>query len=147
MTDDVRRLAAQFFNRTWELIEQSGRTAEDDRQMLISAMASRGLWSEVGGHEQLTTGDWQVSHVAALTGHADLALDFAAAAFERAAGSDLPLWLQASTCEGLARAHAAAGHAAERDAWVLKTRELLLQVDDPGDRALIEGQLATVDGQ
>ncbi len=84
--------------------------------------------------------------MAALTGHADLSLDFAAAAYERASDADVPLWLKASTCEGLARAHAAAGHEAERDAWVLKTRELLEQVDDAEDRALIEGQLATIDG-
>lgn len=145
MTDDVRELAVQYYNQTWDLIDQSGRTPEDDRQMLTTAMASRALWAGVGGQEQWITGDWQVAHVAALTGHADLALEFASAAFERAAQADVPLWLKASTCEGLARAHAAAGHEAERDAWVLKARELLQQVDDADDRAVIEGQLATVD--
>ena len=146
MTDDVRGLAVQFYNQTWDLIDRTGRTPDDDRQMLTFAMASRALWAGIGGPEQWITGDWQVAHVAALTGHAGLALEFASAAFERAAEADVPLWLKASTCEGLARAHAAAGHDVERDAWVLKARELLEQVDDPEDRAVIEGQLATVDG-
>ena len=145
MTDQQRGFAIQYFNQTWDLIDQPTRSAADDRRMLTLAMASRALWDDIGGDEQLITGDWQVAHVAALTGHADLSLDFAAAAYERAAGAAVPLWLKASTCEGLARAHAAAGHQAERDAWVLKARELLGQVDDDDDRALIEGQLATVD--
>ncbi|MCZ3388434.1 MAG: hypothetical protein LH645_04785 [Actinomycetia bacterium] len=146
MTDQQRGLAVQCYNQTWDLIDQVARTPADDRQMLTLAMASRALWDDIGADEQWITGDWQVAHVAALTGHPDLSLDFAAAAYERASNADVPLWLRASTCEGLARAHAAAGHEAERDAWALKARELLEQVDDADDRALIEGQLATVDG-
>jgi hypothetical protein len=146
MTDQQRGFAVQYYNQTWDLIDQAGRTPGDDRRMLTLAMASRALWDDIGGDEQRVTGDWQVAHVAALTGHADLSLDFAAAAYERASDTAVPLWLKASTCEGLARAHAAAGHEAERDAWVLKARELLEQVDDADDRVLIEGQLATVVG-
>lgn len=145
MTDAQKSLAVQCFNQTWDLIDRGDRSAADDRRMLTLSMASRALWDDIGGDEQWITGDWQVAHVAALTGHADLSLDFAACAYERAAGADVPLWLRASTCEGLARAHAAAGHPAERDAWVVKARELLEQVDDTEDRALIEGQLGTID--
>jgi len=134
----------RFFNQAWDLIDKSGRTPAEDRRLLTLSMASRALWDDVGADEQWITGDWQVAHVAALTGYADLALDFAAAAYERAARADVPMWLKASTCEGLARAHAAAGHDAERDAWVLRARELLEQVDDADDRAVIEGQLSTI---
>ncbi len=146
MANDQRELAVRYFNQAWDLIDKSGRTAAEDRRLLTLSMASRQLWDEIGAAEQWITGDWQVAHVAALTGHADLSLDFASAAYERAATADVPLWLKASTCEGLARAHAVAGHDAERDAWVLKAKELLEQVDDPDDRAVIEGQLATIDG-
>ncbi|HUV48332.1 MAG TPA: hypothetical protein VMX11_05090 [Actinomycetes bacterium] len=144
MADDQRALAVQYYNQSWDLIDKSGRSPADDRRLLMLAIASRALWDDIGGDEQWITGDWQVAHVAALTGHASLSLEFAAAAYERATTADVPLWLKASTCEGLARAHAAAGHAAERDAWVVKARELLERVDDPDDRAVIEGQLATV---
>jgi hypothetical protein len=146
MANDQRELAVRFYNQAWDLIDASGRTPADDRRLLTLSMASRALWDDVGAAEQWITGDWQVSHVASLTGHPGLALDFASAAYERAAKSDVPLWLKASTCEGLARAHAVAGHDAERDAWVLKAKELLEQVEDPDDRAVIEGQLATIDG-
>jgi hypothetical protein len=146
MAHDQRDLAVRYYNQAWDLIDASGRTPDDDRRLLTLAMASRALWDDIGADEQWITGDWQVSHVAALTGHAGLALDFASAAYERATKADVPLWLKASTCEGLARAHAVAGHEAERDAWVLKAKELLGQVDDADDRAVIEAQLATIDG-
>lgn len=144
MADARRDLAVELYNRTWALIDQDARTGVDDRQMLASAMGSRALWQDIGGAEQHAVGDWQVAHVASLLGHADLALNFATSAYETASGSDVPLWLVASTCEGLARAHATAGHAAERDAWITRAEEILDRVDDADDRSLIESQLATV---
>ena len=139
-----RDMAVEYFNAAWTLIDDPDRSAEQERQMLVLACASRQLWSEVGGPAEVATGDWQIAHVAALTGHDDLALDFANAAYELAVASDVPRWLVASTCEGLARAHAAAGHHAEKDAWIATAREQLAKVDDSEDRELIESQLASI---
>ena len=58
----------------------------------------------------------------------------------------MPLWLLASTQEGLARAHAVAGHDDERDRWAADARATLSEVDDVEDRELIESQLDTVPG-
>ncbi|MEO8330123.1 MAG: hypothetical protein ABI586_08970, partial [Candidatus Nanopelagicales bacterium] len=110
MTNDQRTMAVQAFNQAWDLIDKQDRTAEEDRQLLLLACASRQLWDDIGEPMQLVTGDWQVAHVAALLGYTSLSLEFATAAFERASSSEVPLWLLASTCEGLARAHAVAGH-------------------------------------
>jgi hypothetical protein len=139
-----RQLAVAMFNRTWELIDTTDRTAEMDREMLASACASRALWAGIGSPEQLATGDWQVAHVASLLEHPQLALDFASNAYATASTSDVPRWLVASTCEGLARAHAVAGHDDECDAWTQRAREILADVDDAEDRELIETQLATI---
>jgi hypothetical protein len=146
MTNETtqRDLAVAAFNRTWELIDDNDRTAEQDREMLVSACASRYLWREIGGPEQIATGDWQVAHVASLLGHSAMALEFATAAYAIASTSDVPQWLVASTCEGLARAHAVAGHEVERDDWVRRAREILAEVADAEDRDLIESQIATI---
>jgi hypothetical protein len=153
MTEDLtaaaqRSLAVGLFNGTWTLLEQPTRSPGEDRSMLARAMASRLLWEGIGTDENLAAGDWLVSHVASALGYADLALDFAAAAYERAtaAGPQVPAWLVASTLEGLARAHATAGHDAERDRCAAQARETLADVDDEEDRELIESQLATVPG-
>jgi hypothetical protein len=47
-------------------------------------------------------------------------------------------------CEGMARAHAAAGDRAGYERFVAQAHELLAQVDDDEDRELIESQLATI---
>ena len=144
---DQRALAVGLFNRTWELLE-SPRSPADDRAMLASAIASRLHWADIGTAENYAAGDWLVAHVASRLGYADVALEFAAAAHERAttAGPEVPTWLVASTQEGLARAHATAGHDEERDRWAADARRTLEAVDDEEDRELIESQLATVPG-
>ena len=144
MLDEQRRLAKTMFNATWDLIETPDRTAAQDRSMLTTACASRRLWDGLGGPEQLATGDWLIAHVAALLGHAALALDVATAAYDQATAADVPAWLKASVCEGMARAHAAAGRTADRDAWIDRTRLRLAEVADADERALIESQLATI---
>jgi hypothetical protein len=155
---DQRALAVGLFNRTWELLERrdnatdlttaSDGGAADDRLLLETAMASRLHWEGIGSAENLAAGDWLVAHVASRLGYADLALEFAGAAHERAttAGPEVPTWLVASTQEGLARAHATAGHDEERDRWAADARRTLEAVDDDEDRELIESQLATVPG-
>jgi hypothetical protein len=140
-----RALAVRLFNRTWELLE-GPRDEAGDREMLATALASRLHWEGIGTDENLAAGDWLVAHVASHLGHADLALDFASAAHARATTADVPLWLVASTQEGLARAHAVAGHDDERDQWAADARTTLAGVTDTEDRELIESQLATVPG-
>lgn len=144
---DQRALAVGLFHRTWELLE-STRDAAADRELLATALASRLHWQGIGTDENYAAGDWLVAHVASHLGYADLALDHAAAAHERATTAEppVPLWLVASTQEGMARAHAVAGHDEERDRWAGDARRTLEGVDDREDRELIESQLATVPG-
>lgn len=143
-----RTLAVRLFNQTWDLLDRADRSAADDRLLLAGALASRLHWEGVGNDENYAVGDWLVAHVAARLGYGELALDFATAAHDRvtAAGDEVPRWLLASTQEGLARAHAAAGHPQERDRFGAAARKTLTEVDDAEDRELIESQLATVPG-
>jgi hypothetical protein len=142
---DHRKLAGNYFNATWDLIDLPDRTPEQNRDMLAVAAASRQHWVEAGGTEEnLAVADWQVAHTAALAGFADVALSFAKAAVDRADAADVPIWMKASTHEGLARAHAAAGDRTGYDREVLIARGLLEQVTDNGDRELIESQLESI---
>ncbi len=137
-----RALAVRLFNETWHRLEAT----PPDPQALQTAMASRLHWDGIGADEQLVVGDWLVAHVASRLGYADLALDYASAAHERAMDGQVPLWLVASVQEGMARAHAAAGHDEERDKWAADARQTLAAVDDDEDRELIESQLASIPG-
>lgn len=140
-----RILGVNYFNAAWELIDLPERTPAQDRDMVTLAFASRQHWHEAGGTaENLAVSDWQVAHAASLAGWPDVALAFARAAVERAESADVPTWLVASAYEGLARAHAAAGDRPSYDAEAQRCRELLAQVTDEEDRALVQRQLDAI---
>ncbi len=139
-------LAKKSFNHTWDLIDNPERTADEARQMLVGAAASRYLWEEVGGDQQRVVGDWQIAHVLTLLGNGDIALLFATEALRRTEANGWNDWRRASCLEGIARAHAARGDAAERDRYAALCREALEVVDDAEDRDLIASQLASIPG-
>jgi len=139
-----RAFAVAAFNGAWDLIDKTDRTPDDDRQMLTLAFASRWHWGEIGTDENRAVSDWQVAHVASLIGEASLALSFAQAAYDTARSADLPDWMQASTAEGLARAHACAGDMASYEQYANEARERCSRLDDEEDRELILGQLASI---
>jgi hypothetical protein len=142
---DHRKLAVGYFNAAWDLIDLPTRTAEQDRDMLSVAAASRQHWVEAGGTvDNLAVADWQVAHAASLAGFADVALPFAQAAVDRAESADVPTWLKASMHEGLARAHAAAGDRMGYEREAALSQSLLETVTETEDRELIESQLASI---
>jgi hypothetical protein len=142
---DHRLLAATYFNAAWDLIDLESRTPEQEHELLTLVFASRKHWHEAGGSpDNLITSDWQVAHAASLVRLPDLALRFAKAAAGQAETADVPLWLKASTHEGLARAHAAAGDREAHSREARLTRELLDAVADDEERELIAGQLASI---
>ena len=69
-----QRLAARLFNRVWELLERTDRTAAEDDEMLHAAHASRHHWGQVGEPVHWARGEWQCSRVYAKLGRAEPAL-------------------------------------------------------------------------
>jgi hypothetical protein len=145
MTDDpIRQRAVALYNQSWDLLEDPKRDADRDRKLLLAACGSRACWEGVGDAENMSVGDWMVSRVLAELGAADLAVSFAQSAHDLVEGNDAPIWMRASAMEGLARAYAAAGDAAQRDRHVALASDLVNQIPDLEDRELIAAQLATV---
>ena len=141
---DHRAQAVRLYNLSWELLEQSDRTADDDVALLTAAFASRHHWSLAGGAEQAIIADWMVARASGATNYGSLAVDFAMRASIAANADDAPDWLLASTAEGVARAYAAAGDQPRREEWYGRASELVTAIVDPADRALIAEQLASV---
>ncbi len=147
MSEDAagRRYAIDLFNQTWELIEKSDRSPDEDLEMLLSAAASRWHWGEVGGGpEQTATGDWQLAHVASLLGFGSLALPFAERSLRTALAEEWSGWRLASAYEGVARAYAALGDADLRLQHVTLATQALEQEADDEDRAVIATQIASI---
>jgi DNA-binding transcriptional MerR regulator len=139
-----RQLAADLFNLVWTLLEQTGRTTEDDDRMLHAAHASRYHWGQVGGPEQLAIGEWQCARVYSVLGRGEPALHHARRCLEIATAADVPDWLVASAHEGLARAYLVAGNRrAALDERAL-ARGVLEKVGDAEDRQIVEDDLASL---
>jgi hypothetical protein len=139
-----RRLGAQLFNRTWDLIDQMERSGDDVIEMLLAAMASRWHWGQVGTAEQVATGDWQVAHVFGLVGDGEVAVRFARRHLAAATAEGWDGWRLASAHEGMARAFAVSGDASGRAEQMEAAVAALAREDDAEDRDAIAAQLATV---
>jgi hypothetical protein len=143
-----RRLGVDLFNHTWTLIEKPDRTPAETDEMIHAAHASRYHWSKAGTTVNLGRGEWQIARVYSFLlraeparWHAGRCLAYVEAAIAAGEAED---WDLASAREAMARAAAVAGDAAEATRWRDLAREALAAIEDPADRELIEGDLATL---
>jgi len=72
-----RKFAVDCFNNTWNLLDKTKRTLEDDTRMIHMAHASRYHWGEIGTPLNFARGDWQISRVYAVLGLGKNALKYA----------------------------------------------------------------------
>ena len=140
-------LAGALFNRSWELLDLGDqRTPEQDDELLTVAFASKFHWTRVQGvtAENLAIADNQVARAACAAGLGDVAVAYAERALTRTTAEGWDDWRLASAHEIRARAAAAAGDVGARDEHLAKAREVAASIDDAEDRAVIEGQIASV---
>lgn len=142
--DEHRKLGAELYNRTWELLESGA----DPDETIDAAHASAHHWRHAAG---VTTanrarGQWLCSHVYAVLGRAEPAVHHAErclALVESAPGEmeefDLP-----GAYEALGRAHAAAGELDEARRYVELGRVEAAKISDAEDRGHLESQLAEI---
>jgi hypothetical protein len=76
--NEHKNIGIKFFNATWDLIDKQDRTPEDDLKMIQSSHASLHHWRLGGGTPlNLARGEWQISHVYAILGMGEAALNHA----------------------------------------------------------------------
>ena len=138
-----RRLAVDFFNRSWRLLELGSRTPEQDDELVHVAHASRYHWGEVGTAAHLARGENQCARVYAALGRGEPALHHAERCLElvRAGGEGLEDWDLASALEVTARAQLASGNRADAEHYASLARAELDAIADPDDREIIESQI------
>jgi hypothetical protein len=139
-----RRLAADLFNRSWQLLELESRTPAQDDELVHVAHAACFHWGEVGTAAHRARGENQCARVYAALGRAEPALHHANRALElvRAGGEGFEDWDLASALEVVARAQLAAGNRAEAERYAALARSELGTVTDADDREIVAGQIA-----
>lgn len=145
--EERRQLATDLFNHAWSLMEQPGRTPEQDDEMLHAAHASRYHWGEVGTPANRARGEWQCSRVYTILGRTEPALHHARRCLAICEAHDLVDWDLAAAWEAIARAQWVAGDRVSSSAALVRGREALSGIADPEDRALVEADLDDVAGR
>lgn len=110
--DEAHEYFAKSINgRVWELLQMPDRSPSDNDEMLHAAYACTYHWKFAGTAVHQQRGEWLISHVHVVLGHANEALRHAERCFEltqanKEAVKDFDI---AYAFEGLARAHAMIG--------------------------------------
>ena len=137
--------SADNFNKTWEFIDKTDRSHEDDLNMLHTAMASLWHWAqrEDATAENLSVGYWQVSRVFCLIGQADLARTYGRMSLKQA--ESLEPFFKGYACETLARAELLANNRVIMLEYLNKARQLAQFVTDEEDKQLLLKDLETIE--
>lgn len=111
--DDQRKVAAELFNRVWELMEKPARSRDENDEMLHAAHASRYHWGVVGKPEHRGRGEWQISRVYTVLKRGEPAIMHAQRCLDICEEHGLADWDLAYAYEALARAYRIAGNSSE----------------------------------
>jgi DNA-binding transcriptional MerR regulator len=146
---DARLLAAQLFNQTWRLLEQEGRSRDDDDQMIHTAHASRYHWGQVlaATPAHLARGEWLISRVYAVLGRPEPALYHARRVLDICQDNNIGDFDLAFAYEALARASAVAGDADRTREHTDQALAAAEDIADGEDRDLVLADLETMPGQ
>jgi len=141
-----RRLGADYFNKTWTLMEKPDRTREDDDEMLHCTHASAYHWLQVGTPANRSRSEWQCSRVYTILGRIEPALHHARRCLEivEANPSEMEDWDLPTAYEAMARAHMIAGDLEATRRYTELGRAAMAKIADEDDRAVLEADFATI---
>jgi hypothetical protein len=105
-----KRFAVDYFNKTWDLLDKTERTLEEELNMIHAAHASRCHWGEVGTPLEYARGEWQVSRVYAVLNRGEAALIHALECLKLCHENGIGDFDIAFAHESVARAYAALGN-------------------------------------
>jgi hypothetical protein len=132
-----RKLAAELFNHTWELLQRKRRTPQEREEMLHSAHASRYHWGRVGGPLNVSIAEWQISRVYSVLRRAEPAMFHARRCLAVSRKARLDPFYIGYAYEALARASAVAGKRRERDRYLREAQRCAERVRARDDRQLL----------
>ena len=139
-----RSFATSLFNLTWDLLDKEGRTQEEDDTMIHAAHASRYHWDQIGTPLEFERGEWQISRVYSVLGHAEAALYHGQRCLEICQENDIADFDLAFAYEALARAHAVAGQGAKSREYIERADEAAQQIEEESTRDYFLSELQTV---
>jgi hypothetical protein len=138
--------SASCFNRAWDLIDKSNRTAEEDEDMIRLSLSSTWHWTqrEDCTQQNLSVGYWQTSRVYALVGQAENAKRYGQLCLNASQGKDIPPFYLGYAYEALARAEAVAGNKEKMDEYLGEARRVADRVPKADTKKMLLDDLETI---
>jgi tetratricopeptide (TPR) repeat protein len=141
-----RKVAAQCFNKAWDLLDKKRRSDEDNLQMLYLSHASRYHWGLIGAPRNRAVGEWQLSRIYAALGQPQMALWFARSCLATCRNNDLSDIIH-TAYEAMARASAVSKDYRRARRYLDKARRRLDESDlEKSDRGIYLDQIAETEG-
>ncbi|GAB4422480.1 MAG: hypothetical protein Kow002_11830 [Anaerolineales bacterium] len=146
MTDahDHRQLAADLFNRTWELLDKNDRTRVETDEMVHAAHASRYHWGLVGTALHLARGEWQISRVYAMLRQGESAQYHAQRSLGICQENDLGDFDLAFAYEALARAASVLGDNKALAEYLALARQAAENITEQDDKDYFVSELESI---
>jgi tetratricopeptide (TPR) repeat protein len=135
--------AVDFHSKTWELLDKSERTQDEDERMVDYAHASLAHWRSAGTAVRHQRGEWMLARVYAVVGEPKLALKHAYRCAEilQSNSAEMRDFDFAFSYEAVARAYAASGDRAEAERFLQKALEAGNQISESEDREVFFSEL------
>ena len=136
-------LGIEMNMQTWNLLTKKNRNDQDDTRMVYFAKASNYHWKESPQFEPINEqrGEWLISHVYAVLGHGENALDHAQSCMnltKKHAFKDFDL---AYAYEGMARAYAALNNSTKMEKYFLLAKEAGDSIQSEEDKKMFFSDL------
>ena len=141
-----RYFAVECFNQAWDLINKTGRTPDEDEQMIRLSLASHWHWTQRADCtlENSAIAYWQTARVYAVLGQADNARRYAQLCLEGCRGDGVPLWCLGYAYEALARAELVAENRTQMTEYLREALRITETIADPDDRQMLLADLETI---
>lgn len=145
--EEYKKLGITYFNKTWDLIDKTDRTLEDDLMMINYTHSSRLNW-ELSGAPLLNIvrGEWQISHVYSLLNMGESALYHAKYVFDKTIENGFDGFDLVFAYEAMAFAYKVLGNESFMNEFLEKGYNSIAQVPKQGDKDYCKSELDKIKG-
>ncbi len=144
--DIHKKFAVDCFNGTWDLLDKTERTPEEDLKMILLSHASRYHWGEIGTPVQFARGDWQISRVYAVLGMGEMAFKFGKTSLDYCLNNDIGDFDLAFAYEALLRASSIMEDTAKFKKYKKLSVDAGNEIEDDGNKNYFFNELKTIPG-
>ena len=135
------------FNKAWELLEKTDRTAEEDEQMLRLSLASHWHWTqrEDCTPTSVSVAYWQTSRICAVLGQAENAERYGQLCLAISQGDDISPFYLGYAYEALARAEQVAGNQDKMTQYLEEAHRIAETIANDDEKKWLLDDLATIE--